>query len=498
MNGNSGNSAQILGQITDKNSYTIDCSNNWKINQKNIVNITDICFDNSNNGILYRCEYHGLYYEYCKNENLTNNSPIKYCQCDIGNCSSCSNISFLHLEYDLYEVENNDNPNVYRICYKDTTGFYWDINDEIYKKCFDSCEKCEIHGNNKTHNCTECSFDFPLKLKINNITNYSNCYHHCSYYYYFDEDDNFHCTENTTCPKKFPILIETECQKDIKIVNMDENLSQCLNNDKTKGKEVHCYDTILKDIEDIFSSQYFDTSDIDNGLDQVIEMDKTRVILSTTDNQKNSLDSNFTTMDLGDCEQALRQAYNLSSEDKIYIKMLEISQEEMKVPKVEYDIYTKKNGKNLMKLSLNVCKNTKVSLLIPIKDVDNVDKLNTSSGYYNDLCYTATSDSGTDISLEDRKNEYTSNAACQDGCVFADYNNTLKKAKCSCEAKESSSSYEDMKIDKNKLLDNFKNIKNIVNVKLLKCIKVLFTKIGLSTNIGFYIFISIIIFHTII
>ena len=203
-------------------------------------------------------------------------------------------------------------------------------------------------------------------------------------------------------------------------------------------------------------------------------------------------------MDLGDCEQSLRQAYNLSTDDKIYIKMLEISQEEMKVPKVEYDIYTKKNGKNLIKLSLDACQNTKISLLIPINDVDNVDKLNSSSGYYNDLCYTATSDSGTDISLEDRKNEYPSKAACQDGCDFTNYNDTLKKAKCSCEAKESSSSFEEMTIDKNKLLDNFKNIKNIVNVKLLKCIKVLFTKKGLSINVGFYIFSAIIIFHTII
>ena len=72
-----GNSAQILGQITDKNSYTLDCSDDWKIYQKNIANKTDICFDNFNIGIVYRCEYHGLYYEYCKNENLINNSPIK-------------------------------------------------------------------------------------------------------------------------------------------------------------------------------------------------------------------------------------------------------------------------------------------------------------------------------------------------------------------------------------------------------------------------------------
>ena len=201
---------------------------------------------------------------------------------------------------------------------------------------------------------------------------------------------------------------------------------------------------------------------------------------------------------MGDCEQSLRQAYNLSTDDKIYIKMLEISQEEMKVPKVEYDIYTKINGVNLTKLSIDSCKNNKISLLIPINNVDNVDKLNNKSGYYNDLCYTATSDNGTDIPLEDRKNEYPSKAACQDGCEFADYNYTLKKAKCSCHSKESSSSFEEMKIDKKKLLENFKNIKNIANFSILKCFKVLLSKKGLYKNTGFYILGTIIIFHSIV
>ena len=49
-----------------------------------------------------------------------------------------------------------------------------------------------------------------------------------------------------------------------------------------------------------------------------------------------------------------------------------------------------------------------------------------------------------------RKNEYTSKAVCQDDCDFVSYNYTTKKAKCSCKAKKSSSSFADMKIDKNK------------------------------------------------
>ena len=82
-------------------------------------------------------------------------------------------------------------------------------------------------------------------------------------------------------------------------------------------------------------------------------------------------------------------------------------------------------------------------------------------------------------------------------CDFVNYNYTLKKAKCSCNIKESSSSFKDMKINKNKLLDNFKNIKNIINFNILKCFNVLFSKIGISKNVGFYILLVIILFHTI-
>ena len=148
-------------------------------------------------------------------------------------------------------------------------------------------------------------------------------------------------------------------------------------------------------------------------------------------------------------------------------------------------------------LDLNPCQKNKISLSIPVDQVDNLDKLNSSSSYYNDFCHTATSDKGTDITLKDRKSEYPSIAVCQDDCVFLDYNYTSEKAICSCEAKGASSSFADMKINKNKLLDNIKNIKNIANLNLLKCFDVLFSKEGLSKNIGFFIISLIIIFHII-
>ena len=482
-------SNKIKQKINEKNCYTIDCSDNWEINKKNLVDEPNICFDISNNNIYYNYEYQGFYYENCINGNIINNKTIKYCKCENEKCHSCSDMPLLE---NLYEIENDDFSNGDKKCYKDPIGYYLDINEHIYKKCFYSCKKCEIKGNNTTHNCIECEDNYPIEFIVNN---YSNCYQNCSYYYYFDKYINYHCTINNICPDEYPLLDKMECKKSYVMKNMIEYLTN--NKSKNKEEEVKYYDKILDNIEEVYTSKNYNTSDLNNGKDEIMEIEKMKVILTTTQNQKDNINSNNTNIDLGECEQSLRQAYNLTDDEILYIKMLEISQEGMRIPKIEYDVYAKLDGEKLTKLSLNSCENNKISLSIPVNNIDNIDKLNVKSGYYNDFCYTATSDRGTDITLRDRKNEYPSKTVCQDDCVFIDYNYTTKKAKCSCEAKESKTSFADMKINKKKLLDNFKNIKNIVNFNILKCYKVLFSKKGISKNVGFFILIAIITFHSI-
>ena len=96
-------------------------------------------------------------------------------------------------------------------------------------------------------------------------------------------------------------------------------------------------------------------------------------------------------------------------------------------------MYTKLFGKNLIRLNLTVCKNTKISLSIPIIINGNIDELNSSSGYYNDICYTTISEYGTDIALKDRRKEFIdkSRTICQEDCVLSDYNYATFIAKCS-------------------------------------------------------------------
>ena len=170
----------------------------------------------------------------------------------------------------------------------------------------------------------------------------------------------------------------------------------------------------------------------------------------------------------------------------------------MQIKKIECDIYSKLSNSNLVKLNLSVCANTKMTLSVKIKISENIDILNISSGYYNDICYTTTSDSGTDITLDDRKKQYMKRnniIICQEGCDFSSYDYANQVANCSCDVKESSSSFADMDINTTKLYEKFIDIKNILNLKLMICYDVLFIKDGLLHNIAFYAIIIIIIFH---
>ena len=207
----------------------------------------------------------------------------------------------------------------------------------------------------------------------------------------------------------------------------------------------------------------------------------------------------MTKIDLGECETLLRNFYNISINETLFMKKIDVFQEGMKTLKVEYDVYCKLFGTNLIKLNLTACGKSKITLAIPLVINEDIDKLNSSSGYYNDICYTAKSEDGTDILLKDRQKEYIEKdrIVCQEDCEFSryDYNNYI--AKCSCRVKESPPSIADMKINKAKLLDNFKNIKNIANFNFLVCYKKLFTKEGIIHNIGFFLILVIILFHLI-
>ena len=174
---------------------------------------------------------------------------------------------------------------------------------------------------------------------------------------------------------------------------------------------------------------------------------------------------------------------------------MDFKEEGMKIPKIEYEVYYPLNDTHLFILNLTICKNIRIDISIPIDINDNdIDKYNPDSDYYNDICSKTTSDSGTDISLTDRKIKFIDDnmTLCEEDCKLIHYNSTTKKAQCSCLVKISLLNIKDIKFDKDKLRDNFIDINNIANIKLMKCFKKVFLIHNLIKNYGFYIFSFII------
>ena len=305
------------------------------------------------------------------------------------------------------------------------------------------------------------------------------------------------CNESFLFEKTY----NNKCIKDCELESL-LNKSCIINNQAEKSKN-KIFDVILEKIDDLFINNY-NISKIKNGKDDIFQYENMTVTLTTTKNQKdNEKNGNVSSIDLGECETILKEAYNISNNETLYMKKIEVYQEGMLIPKIEYDVYSKLNGTNLMKLNLSYCNNVTIDISVPIPiqiNKNNIDQYNSSSGYYNDICYTATSDSGTDITLKDRKTEFKDNnkTLCQDDCFFSDFDYNINKAKCSCNAKEASSKFEDIKIDGEKIYENFIDIKNIANINILVCYKVLFSIKGLIKNYGSYCIIVILIIHLII
>jgi len=207
----------------------------------------------------------------------------------------------------------------------------------------------------------------------------------------------------------------------------------------------------------------------------------------------------MTNIDLGDCEILLREYYNILDNEPLYMKKIDIIQDGMKTLKVEYDVYAKLFGNKLINLNLTVCENSKITISIPYKKTEELYKLNSSSAYYNDICYTTISEDGTDIIMKDRQNDYINKdrIVCQEDCYFTEYDYDKSKAICSCCVKKCSKYFAGMYINKAKILDNFKHINNLINYKFLVCYKKLFNIEGIINNIGSYIIFSNIIFHII-
>ena len=204
--------------------------------------------------------------------------------------------------------------------------------------------------------------------------------------------------------------------------------------------------------------------------------------LTTTFNQKKNLiqNENKTIINLEQCEQRLKSKNILSGNNSLYLIKLDIGENGMKIPKVEYEAFYQTDTEEFIQINLEECENTNIDIYYPVnlnKDV-NIEQYNKSSDYYNNICSKTKSNKGTDISLNDRKNIFINNnmTLCEEDCDLVEYNYNTGKAKCSCFTKIKLPLIENIKFNKEKLFKSFIDINNIANIKFMNCINEVFTK----------------------
>ena len=188
----------INNLISNTNCYE-KCNYYYYFNESNNLQCTEICPENFKKLIKEK----NLCIDKCENDDI---HMIEY-----------NNICYNKCPNGTYLLEGDQEKKCYNIS---PVGYYFDKENEIYKKCYEACNKCNIGGNISKHNCLECKDNY---IFHKNNLNILNCYEKCNYYYYyyFNKLNEYHCTMEENCPEQYNKLIKIEnkciddCSKDV-------------------------------------------------------------------------------------------------------------------------------------------------------------------------------------------------------------------------------------------------------------------------------------------
>ena len=416
---------------------------------------------------------------------------------------NCSNLEYLNLKIaklndnsdisDIFSLSNNNLVicSQYEKWSNILSNKYLTINcrNMKFNKTSLKCYKKLINGANINNICESCGLNY--SNQIIKESNDINCFKTCPNYHFFDIYTNeMLCSQNCFGIYNKLIKEKNECIDDCK---KDDIFKYELENQYYNNICLNKTILVIGQIYQLISK--INSTKLENGKDEDIEEENILISLTTTKNQKNNENINKTTINLGDCEYKLKWYYNISINDSLYIIKLDIKEEGMKIPKIEYEVYYPLNRSNeLTKLNLSICKDIKIEIAIPVIINETLDKYNISSKYYNDICTAATSNKGTDITLSDRKNEFINNnmTLCEENCELIDYNYTNKKAKCSCDIKINITNIDKVKFDKDLFKKSFIDINNMMNLNVMKCYKNVFKLVNLKNNFGFFINLGVV------
>ena len=285
-------------------------------------------------------------------------------------------------------------------------------------------------------------------------------------------------------------------------IKYENKTKSCLNEELLKNK--YCNGTITEkqigEIHDDIKNKYVNKEH--KGNNTIIKTDNVIFQVSTHEDQKNSDNTDVSSIDLGICEETLKSKNKIPKEESLIILKTDVKSEDLSQTYVYYEVY---NPITLQILNITDCENDTISINTPV-NLDEVTSIlysslkdfgynlfNSSDDFYNDICSKYTSVNGTDISMADRKNIIFNNngkmSLCQKRCSFENYNTKTRKVKCNCSPQTSNKFMESFDIlfedfSMNSLGDNFFNTLKHSNILVLRCYKLAIELQNFFANYG--------------
>ena len=414
-------------------------------------------------------------------------------------------------------------------------NFYFDVENEDYELCYERCATCDYKGDHNEHNCTSCDEGY---MKNPDYENSTFCIPNCKYYYY-QSNGQYKCTTSLECPKDYEYLIKNKtkcidnCTKDntYKYIYNGECFAKCPDETQYDSNDNICKDVKnnkchLSENEYNNLAQNISDSDIEKlvksyaiffkDTDDHVSIYKNNIYTITL--YKNGycisdLDLKIPEINFGECEEKVKNTYHI--EENLIIAIVDKKIEGSNCHELmRYSMYTPTEGAKLPADEL--CENTKIIMQENMKDkfrsnVDyesiadllkqNIDALDLSSDFYNDLCYHYESNFNKDVPLKDRVLIYFPNITlCDKSCEVVGINKTHDPFKAICECKYNGNKGNNI-LSNNILyqsqIGQIEEIINNVNIAVITCYKYIFIYKYFITCTGGFIILSLIILQII-
>ena len=428
-----------------------------------------------------------------------------------------------------YPIKYNDvlfNDECYNIETK-PDGFYLDLENNYFDKCYKNCKTCENHGNKTVNNCTLCAQNYMFSPDIKS----SNCVQKCKYYYYYTYYGLYSCTSIYQCPREANLLIrnKSKCINDCSIDNIykyqynGECYEECPKNTKniqnkcvientnSCSMSVYEFNMTYTDIEsnniEFFTYNYVEEFNYTNN--QIIKYvnDEYSLVIYKNSSCIKKLSLKIPEIDFGDCYEKVRKEYNITED--LVIAILE---KNVKAGSsiTSYSLFNPLTGEKLN--TSEICKNETIIMKENVLEISGVNSslisffasqginvFNLSDRFYMDICFHYKSPNEKDIPLRLRISIFFPNISlCDVGCSSEGVNITSMESICYCPFKDfTKSSFISSTLKYSDILSDVYSFFLDSNLDVLFCIKDIFVYEYFKKSTGGFIIMTLIIIQSI-